>query len=66
MSTRFRFHYYVQGGHTHVRVFAGVARTGATLGSAGNLVFRNEEWEDFMASVEHGLIEFVPDKENEL
>lgn len=41
----FRFRYLVQGGHTHVRLFAG-PHEGA-LGKCGDLAFRNEEWEAF-------------------
>lgn len=51
MTTVFRFRYKVQGGHTHVRVFAGKSFNG-TLGKAGDLAFRNEEWEDFLAMTE--------------
>lgn len=44
--TKFRLRYVERGGHTHVRVFAGEAGTGRTLGKCGDLVFRNEEWKD--------------------
>lgn len=41
----FRFRYLQAGGHTHVRVFAGVSE--GALGKCGDLTFRNEEWEEF-------------------
>lgn len=44
----FRFRYLVQGGHTHVRLFAG--RSEASLGKCGDLAMRNEEWELFKNS----------------
>jgi len=47
----FRFRYRVLGDHTHVQLFAG--RTVGSLGNCGALVFRNEEWEAFMA-LTHG------------
>lgn len=45
--TLFRFRWQEQGGHTHVRVFAGTEGS-ASLGKCGDLVFRNEEWTDFL------------------
>jgi hypothetical protein len=33
------------GGHTHVRVYAGME--GMVLAKCGDLTFRNEEWEEF-------------------
>ena len=41
-----RMYYEVLGGHTHVRVFAGVVNAGA-LGKCGDLTFTNEEWEAY-------------------
>lgn len=41
----FRMRYKVLGGHTHVKVFAGEGTL--RLAGVGNLVFRNEEWEEF-------------------
>ncbi len=49
MSTLFRFRYKKQGGHTHVRLFAG--KGSLSLGLCGSLVFRNEEWEDFVGMI---------------
>jgi hypothetical protein len=40
-EVKFRIYAKVQGGHTWLRVFAG---KGETLGKAGDLTFRNEEW----------------------
>lgn len=45
MTFLFRFRYQEQGGHTHVRLFAGP--DGGTLGKCGDVVFRNEEWAEF-------------------
>jgi hypothetical protein len=45
----FRFRYQVQGGHTHVRMFAG--KSVPALGKCGDLVFRNEEWNEFLAEL---------------
>lgn len=38
----FIFRFQVQGGHTHVTVFAGKGTS--SLGKCGDLVFRNEEF----------------------
>ena len=43
----FRLYHTTLGGHTHMRLFAG-AHDGA-LGNCGNLVMRNEEFEQFRA-----------------
>ena len=39
------------GGHTHVRVFATMCGE-ASLGKAGDLVFRNEEWSAIRPALE--------------
>lgn len=49
----FKFIYSVEGGHTHVRVFAGKG-TG-NLGKCGDLVFRNEEWVFFKAGLDQTI-----------
>lgn len=54
----FRFRYTEQGGHTHVRVFAG--KGAASLGKCGDLVFRNEEWIEFTAHLGSG-VEVLPE-----
>jgi hypothetical protein len=36
----------VLGGHTHVRVFCSNGEN-RTYGKNGDVIFRNEEWEDF-------------------
>lgn len=41
----FRIYYQTRGNHTHLRVFAGKGTL--SLGLAGTLVLRNEEWEAF-------------------
>jgi hypothetical protein len=60
----FRFRYKELGGHTHVRVFAG--KGSFSLGKCGDLVFRNEEWAEFVAEVQRGKaggdIEFLPEE----
>ena len=62
----FRFKAKVLGAHTRVRVFAGEGN--ASLGLCGNLVFRNEEWSDFLKELDRrppgGSIEILSD-ENE-
>lgn len=47
-----KYVYVVQGGHTHINVYAGqvapdFATAGYTLGKCGSLVFRNEEFTAF-------------------
>lgn len=46
MDLTVKYRYRVQGGHTHVRVFAGT--TPDALGLTGTTIWRNEEWELFM------------------
>ena len=46
----FHFRYQVQGGHTHVRVFAGPHEN--ALGKCGDLTFRNEEFNIFKIETE--------------
>lgn len=50
MSTLIRFQYKEQGGHTHVRMFTGKGTL--SLGLAGTLILRNEEWADFKGEQE--------------
>ena len=61
--TLFRLRYKEGGGHTHVRVFAG--KGSSSLGKCGDLVFRNEEWVDFLKELERrppsGSIIILPD-----
>jgi hypothetical protein len=38
-----RIYYRRLGGHVHVRVFAGLTH-GETIGQAGHLTFRDDEW----------------------
>ncbi len=63
--TLFRLRWEVQGGHTHVRVFAG--KGASSLGKCGDLVFRNEEWKDFLAELDRrppgGAIEILEEGE---
>jgi len=49
MTTLFRFRFEILGGHTHVGLWAG--RREAALGKCGNLVFRNEEWDEFRKAI---------------
>ena len=46
----FRLYYKVLGGHTHVRIFSGKNPKGA-FGKNGDMIFRNEEWEDFLKKI---------------
>lgn len=63
-TTLFRLRYEVKGGHTHVRFFAG--KGSASLGKCGDLVFRNEEWEEFLRELDRrppgGSIEVLPEE----
>lgn len=65
-STMFRLRWKEAGGHTHVRVFAGKGTI--SLGHCGNLVFRNEEWADFLEELDQrppgGTIEVVAELES--
>jgi hypothetical protein len=45
MKVTVRFRYRVRGGHTHIRVYG--AMEGKTPSKCGDLIFRNEEWEEF-------------------
>ena len=74
----FHFRYQVQGGHTHVRVFAGPHEN--ALGKCGDLTFRNEEFNIFKTETEtetetdllatsidrRNCIQFLPEGENPL
>ena len=70
MPFLYRFRFKVQGGHTHVRVFAG--KEPGSPGKCGDLVFRNEEWNEFRKVVEYAItrkpegvgtcIEFLPEQ----
>jgi hypothetical protein len=59
----FRFRFEEAGGHTHVRLFAGLGAS--SLGLCGPLVFRNDEWSAFVAEVNREkagtTIEFLPE-----
>ena len=50
-----------QGGHTHVRVFAGFGE--GSFGKCGELVFRNEEWAAFRRGIYYNNpVEFIKDE----
>lgn len=60
----FRFRSKVLGGHTHVRLFTG--KGALSLALCGDIVFRNEEWLEFVDEITSGKvggtnIEFVQD-----
>lgn len=64
----FRMKYEKLGGHVHVAVFAGKGTR--TLGKCGDLVFREEEWEEFQKNLFQFLmpgsdIEVVPKEQTE-
>jgi len=59
----FRLRYKILGGHTHIRVFAGQGET--SLGKCGDLVFRNEEWVEFIGQLTKTSIEFRHEDEGE-
>lgn len=63
MTVLFRFRFEELGGHTHVRLFAGKGqREVPGLPKCGDLVFRNEEWDEFKEIVKHSDVEIVPDE----
>lgn len=54
-----RYRYKVMGEHTHVRVFCGESPE-HTLAKCGDLMFRNEEFQEIKAGV--GVVcEFIED-----
>lgn len=69
----YRLRHRFNGGHVHVRVFAG--KNEYALGPAGTLTFRPDEWEgfrlllqrgdDFYPDTVHLRVEFVDDEEDE-
>lgn len=60
MNTLFRVRWELLGGHVHMRVFAGKGTL--SLGLAGTLVMRLEEFEDFRRELYRpGNVEFVED-----
>jgi hypothetical protein len=66
MSSAFRFYAVKAGGHVHVNLWAGKA--GSSLGKCGKLVFRDEEWTDFVKVLQgrkSSLIEIILGDEGE-
>ena len=60
----FRMRFIELGGHTHARVFAG--KDTLSLGFCGALIFRNDEWKEFVAEISRekagGSIEIIPEE----
>lgn len=60
--TLFRFKFTQNAEHTSVQVFAG--KGSLSLANCGTLVFRNNEWADFLAELDRrppgGTIEISP------
>ena len=56
----FKLRYKVLGGHTHVRLFSGT-RLDGTFGKNGDLIFRNEEWEEFLRQFQKAVV--LPEEE---
>lgn len=54
----FRFYYYVLGGHTHVRFFAGD-------GKAGDFILTNDEFVMFQGQFRNTLVQFINEGEEE-
>lgn len=52
MQTLVRIRHEVLGGHVHMRVFVGKGLPNLTLGLAGNLVMRDDEFADFKRELE--------------
>lgn len=64
MATLFRVRWELLGGHVHMRVFAG--KGSGTLGLCGNLVMRQEEFEDFRhETYAPGNVEFVEEERDD-
>lgn len=55
MNYTFRVRYEQRGSHVHCRVFSGPK--GSTLGKCGDLVFREEEWNEALIAFECGGFE---------
>jgi len=55
----FRLYYKVLGGHTHVRIFSGKNPQG-TFGKNGDMIFRNEEWQEFLYRIKD--MEILPEE----
>lgn len=49
-DTHFRLRWQLLGGHVHVGVWSGTERD-TTHGCNGRLVFREQEWADFVAAL---------------
>ena len=49
MGLKMRYRYNIQGGHVHIRVFAG---HGETLAKAGDLCLRLSEFSEFSVGIE--------------
>lgn len=50
-----KWYWKIMGGHTHVRVFMNGAK-------CGDLVFRNEEWNQVIFHASYGRFELIEDK----
>lgn len=62
MNTHFRLRWQKLGGHVHVHVWSGTERL-TTHGRNGELIFREEEWDDFKLLVRAANCEIVPQEE---
>ena len=58
----FKFRHMLLGGHVHVQVFAG--NNPDALGKCGDLIFREEEWDEFRKRG-RAHFQFVDDTEPE-
>lgn len=60
MALIIRIYWEKRGGHVHCRVFAGYATGDGTIGKAGDLVFRQEEFDDFRRHMAFGWGQLYP------
>lgn len=63
MKIFFKLRYEVLGGHTHVRLFSSTNSISGTFRKNGDLIFRNEEWEEFLRQFKDAIV--IPEDEME-
>lgn len=51
----FKLRYKILGGYTHVRLFSS-ANPNGNFGKNGDLIFRNEEWEEFLRQFQKAVV----------
>ena len=58
----FRLYYKILDDHTHVRIFSGKNPQGA-FGKNGDMIFKNEEWQQFLYRIKD--MEILPEDDRE-